>query len=1248
MPFENKVHRDEREESRSISSESTPPVQSNPFMRSDREDVVPTRALTPPVENLRQKQRDDLTKLLEAEEAPELDRVVELLVGLDRDTAVNWSEKLRAKHYQANTWEFQFLDDIVKEGKPSPISNLALSLGLVTEQRTFTVDEDEAAYLLEHDGQKIQEGYLRVSLKLRDEVGERIQDKDDEILTSLFNIVQSKGDLMGDIGEDEPKMKKDVIVDSELNYLFVLIDQYDNLFKTKVNEDIGINPKTWKLSADVRGLIQAVRKWTTGASSLAKAAAFAPGSEFREKIKELEDNNITDINAETATYLINAVNISEDEVFKKFASKLQENTDVLPEEEKEQAKQKAEDQAERMTYFTNLLKFNIDYSIIKEEALKLKASDKDFLENFLAIDQEFRASLLHLKKERQVVIKAILDSEQKNPSIALIELLEFVGGEKKRKSKDITEKLNEIRGEDWNILRRQTTVWNILRPVLKDYSISEIGQQQRKNQNERNDDTISAQIESKPEYWARVLDVELDKHYLNARKDKGKLAQILYEIQTYIKAQGNNPPFTAEEVLRKVKNNSDLRSVLTTKISGKKITIHEDFKTLSIKPADLITFARRGLATHEREIVYVFSKVEGDDLLSMSNYHVFEEKLRRRREEDDPRKKMELSKEMDAFEIDLLPEVIKDVEKELGNTFGDKRTHASVNAISLARRRLAEALAQKSEEREFRHLVGNWELPVIQQRIRKKAVEDEEAMSDKGIQWSAFSVKSMERKVAAAEFRGQHLALNNDLDEAETDKDKEEVVREDVVDIQEAEGQFVRRKASFDQFKAKWDGLFESIFKLIVKVGLIVAANVATMGIGSPFAVAALKFAIVEIGMQLVNIGFNQAFRGQPIVGSNKELMQQGLLTAVTGALSIGIEGAVDSAWVKHIDGTRGSERVVMEATKALTDALYKDFAMYTAEQLITKERAFEETTVMDVVLKGAGAVLQAGMRGWLTHIGRAGMTEMEKVRQDQILRGEVDPDPAPFQGAGGPVGENIGGIINFIMGSNDITEDNMRDKFEEKVQACRADILKIDQSVAGQKLATIGALVEEKLDPRDYTNGTRIYKGIPKELNKLEEEFANTNNTGTILQLFQRLAQVKEYIHKFIDSECDAVVDYKNGLGAETKTMKSNILLLDQLEGDEQERYKAYLGRIESLGILPKKKYKPKDKTSPQWAALRKEMLGYNKKLKIPAGVTLDQVFELEEEIRSHKVTKGSTLKIKKEIKERKKAIKALRPGNL
>lgn len=374
--------------------------------------------------------------------------------------------------------------------------------------------------------------------------------------------------------------------------------------------------------------------------------------------------------------------------------------------------------------------------------------------------------------------------------------------------------------------------------------------------------------EHHPEHWSRLINYEIDKH--SSRTDgksknavvwrhtihPGRLYSFVYRAQMAAKAAHANDEGKQKAFTAKVWTTLTKHSRGFIKRSWPKLQEHLENNT-PVEVIERIKVADRNLNIHMSEIEQALEDASGAELLDKwSNYRVLTNLIHERAKAKKRSQRAKIDKKLDAFVLDLHPDVHKQLDSTL-RSFNTTKPERLVKIVAAARRKLASAIA---DDGEFRTLLkkafSDAKQPdrvdkVLSAHLRGMAAIPEERLRKKGIQWHAFTVLGDATSLKFSEFTGQHQAMDKRLGDAKKAKDtrsRDKIAKDDLKKIDTLEKEWSSLKADFEKLRAKYNKRLELLIDLLVSIAL----SAATAGIGTAASAAWWGKALLSMGAAVI------------------------------------------------------------------------------------------------------------------------------------------------------------------------------------------------------------------------------------------------------------------------------------------------------------------------------------------------------------------------------------------------------------
>lgn len=524
--------------------------------------------------------------------------------------------------------------------------------------------------------------------------------------------------------------------------------------------------------------------------------------------------------------------------------------------------------------------------------------------------------------------------------------------------------ITKLRGDEFRQVREDPTLWAALdqhtqgkwrtriKAVfgLRHFADNQPVQPGTQSTQEERSAKARADAEESPMHWAILLDRRVKQHNW-ITVPKGKVLAIMQQAQV---AARRKYPIDPTAPQPQQQQQQQQRDQFIDEIWANLSPSTNDFlKRLSffggmknqrskfkqhqeISPLDRIKYASRNIKTRKGEILAVIEDSTGQELLGLSNLQDFVALMQERQQQPPPRPIVQIDAELDAFIIDLKPEVITQLERYLGSWTGGE-TKKLTEVLSKARRKLATALTtDESFQRAILAAgVAQGDLPILQERTKALALLDEERLSKRGIQWGTLSVRSMERQEAAWRYKGTHRSMKGQLGNLRegqglSDTQKQERAKQikgSVEEIQSAEKEWTSRKDAFEAMRTKYSGRLKKLIGLILTVAVAVGAGFLTAGLGS------VATAFILAGLAILKKGVEAgiaALVDGGIEATGQELLQWFIMTAVEAGVQV-------ASTVIAIDVIKPMWDGITLDTDKLPHGWYKQDGCYTAGGLFAE-----------------------------------------------------------------------------------------------------------------------------------------------------------------------------------------------------------------------------------------------------------------------------------------------------------------------
>ncbi|MCH2044235.1 MAG: hypothetical protein MK212_08820 [Saprospiraceae bacterium] len=927
--------------------------------------------------------------------------------------------------------------------------------------------------------------------------------------------------------QDQQESADPLIIKAETEQLVVQVNRFDTR---------SIKPSSRQANAE--GLVEAIQEWISGASKEAREAAFAPGSEYEKALHKIYDKIGTGVTKEIYDYLRTAVKpggtavISKDKILKAAQQDKTENEQQQEQEERddttsqenvtveEQPKiENAEDLVYNVNDLTSMLDNKVKFNIVFSKVSSLSGQERKTLTKVLGADLDNK--LAYFEVSEIAKIKGILDQTgEVGPNYS--RLVELLDGKKEFDKKlfntrfdDVAEIVVNLSAKEVGQVQQDKNLWNAMTKIKYtgdkdiDAAVSHIHQifgiqdkeKDLSSLNEMAPDDLEKNVAQQPSHYSAKLNFELEDHTFDANILRGKLAGVLYDAQKAAVEYGGGDKAKSQQFVNDVLGGIKRKKELQEQLQYDGMDLYADFEGMKLSSASLMKFSRRGLVGHGGEVLGAIENATPQDLLSMSNYDGLIQLLKDRKAmEEEDKDPGPLNEEIDAYVIDLNPDIRKTIEAELGSVTHkigmDGRNESSANAVGALRKKLAEAV-ESDMAGNLSVYMSDWERSLMATRITAMSALEGEELSNRGIQYNIFSVKSVERRAAIAEFKGLHKNLEGNLRESggvfggpeEGDKaDARKTLAEGKVqDIKQAEETFERRKASFDEFKATYDEFFVGLASTIVSIAISAAISFSTFGVGT-IATELIKFAIQNLGQKIIDAALNWAIKGTPTDATSKEALQGTILTAFDAAISTGIAGLGDTQFVGQFKGLDKENDLLKKGGMAVAKQFFGEQIgkpiQYAVSELVSKEEAF-------------GEIKNDVINGLMSTVVSAAGTFTQTVGEGLLEKWEPTKDIMKLKGADGGHEDKVDGAKK----SGD--RDDLFNYFDNSV-------------------TLVGAMVppeKEKnnshITVEDEESTQEEQEQKPLDVNKMIEEDENELNDNTEISEEQISTQDKEIVSK-------------------------------------------------------------------------------------------------------------------------------------
>lgn len=350
-----------------------------------------------------------------------------------------------------------------------------------------------------------------------------------------------------------------------------------------------------------------------------------------------------------------------------------------------------------------------------------------------------------------------------------------------------------------------------------------------------------------------------------------------------------------------------------------------------------IAVSTRGIRDRSEEAENTIEDLQGVHILDLSNFSDFEivwnalnEVLLKEPEDDsaDPNGRglhtqwvsqvETLYQGIDTFTFDLNPNIISRLEKEHNRITGG-RTTTTHSLVSQARKKLADALSGDSTVQARFLRLGMYVQDFLNLASRVKGFKalDEEAVANRGLQWSSVDVRSILRKEAAWRLKGAFKeksreqaqvtrdTFKDQLKDQAKNQEGQEKALEHASNVDERVEEYDRRKDNFEAMRAQYNGKLMMIVGGILAVGFSMAISAATAGVASPFLVALISFAM-GLAQKAITASIEAAISGQGLNLSPDACWRLLIRTGIELGVSMAgaaITAQIKSAWDANIAG---------------------------------------------------------------------------------------------------------------------------------------------------------------------------------------------------------------------------------------------------------------------------------------------------------------------------------------------------------
>lgn len=1080
-----------------------------------------------------------------------LPQIIELLVGL-RGSALLKEKSAEIKGlFQQDTWADYFVEHFLAGGS-NTLAYVGLASGLVTEQKEGKADKKEIQYLLRKESAGLFKSFGALSNgKLKDALEKRIEKIDKTNLYELFKVEKARFLDNSGTADLEAATSKDVS-DAELGHLNKLMKPFLEA----------------SFSLDSSALLEAVTEWMQHASDKALEKAAQDKSDYMNNVAKLKGAKLASIDERSATFLRTAMeSISLGKQAKAPSVVAPEKTTQEEESTTDETKITVAISALKSTkkdVGTSILGTAIDIEYIEKMIAKLSPSEcaivhKATLEH-ANLEKDF-----DLDKERLFALNQRLETKnQASPALntVLKELVDFRKKPKNLLKDKNAEKFSNLclsmtKG-DWQLFKNLSFVQAHkaeFQPALAGTGM--FGAKDTVSLDSVNEESVAA-AQNNTLYWADLL-----KKDIKAKKES-VLAQTLYRIQ----AVGQQKEKAEGDVfVHAIKSRLSSKEVkyLVGELTYNGTNLYAKFEQGELSAADLTKFARRGLSGHEDEVKTAGNLASSKDLLKMSNYEKFKALVATKmNEQEEDSKDLFKSAELNSFVIDFNASYIKDIYGEMG-----AKSRASVEFLSQMRQKLAKAV-EEDMQNSFEGL--GWQSTLVASRIKSVALVNEEAVSKRGVQWSSFSVTSIERKSRFAEAKGQAQVLNDTV--STKDKTVDEAnVEAHLKDTAEKEKAYLRVNENFKTVKAKFDALLKKAIGVAIGGILSIVSGALTGGM-APVLVALLSGIISEAGTMVTDI-IGNAVAGEPLLGTNKAMMAKALKSAFTIATSVASTFASQAV-------SAGTFGLGIDEQKGITDFFEESVAKLAPEQyagmLVGKAAEITETLDFDKIIQGASKsaitkvtdLLGSQLDKALKTNPEEGVTEsVDAEKEKEAPTKEVEPpkntadlldkiedaekeDPKPITADKDKDKDKDGEQASEKDETTPSKEKEQEEVEEQEEAAQKEDSTKLDLKKGDMQMriqnmllltdknitkyhknnfCTVSAVLQENFPLSKYKGKTKAYPKYKSTLDLMLKKIEQTEDMEALDSIDKDLVNLEANIDTFVKEETKAIQFYKKHL---------------------------------------------------------------------------------------------------------------------
>ena len=377
---------------------------------------------------------------------------------------------------------------------------------------------------------------------------------------------------------------------------------------------------------------------------------------------------------------------------------------------------------------------------------------------------------------------------------------------------------------------------------------------------------VADTIQHRPGYWAKLLDIELDKTRAKTNRgwDRNRVMSLVNKAyyaarrkaSKQIKAgtnEGASLFVLVRQFMEDIKGGlsgkslkllgkrDKLKPALQALSDGRAVTVAERLEVAKFKKGSPKTW--RGSGVKAAAVIAAIEECHGAELLNQwTNYPQLEPLYEERkglaetedRDEGQDNRLNELNQDLEHAVLDISDDKLELLEEVLPRT---KR----VEALKTLRKNIATAMKDDAVFQSGMDQGGMKHDPYAQERTQSMGELDEQRLEDSGKQWNTVlgvkgSSKSTLRKESRNQYVGKLRTGKKKVDVEEDLEQRQQVREQQAKSIELSREDLAKRTEAFKQMRAG----AEQWAELIVGTMLVIATSLATGGLGAPVWAAGL------------------------------------------------------------------------------------------------------------------------------------------------------------------------------------------------------------------------------------------------------------------------------------------------------------------------------------------------------------------------------------------------------------------------